>query len=406
MTDRPYWLTNVRLEKGYQYHDGEIMATETDLYHVLIQESQIQKVVPAAQVLDSALSRQEAKGLLMLPAFRDMHIHLDKTYYGGRWKAPSIAKEGILTRLKEEEALLPALHAVTEERAMKLMDLLLSAGSTYIRSHCNVGPVEGLRNLESTLRAVETYKDKIAVEIVAFPQQGLLRSNAASYVREALRNGAGLVGGVDPGSIDQDIEKSLQLVMELAVEADAAVDLHIHEPGQLGMFTFKRLAALTEEAGWQGRVTISHAFALADASLQEAEEAAELLAAQSISLTSTVPLSRTIPVPMLKAKGVDVWLGDDSITDHWSPFGRGDSLEKAGRLAERFGMSDERSLGQALAHITGGITPLDEQGQQIWPRVGDEASFVLVEASCSAEAVARRASRKAVFFKGKQIVKQ
>lgn len=255
--------------------------------------------------------------------------------------------------------------------------------------------------MEAILRAKEAYKDKVAMEIVAFPQQGLLRSDSVSLVREALRNGASLVGGVDPATIDENIEKSLQTVMELAVEANVDVDLHIHDPGHLGIFTFKRLAALTESAGWQGRVTISHAMALADIPTSEASEVAELLAHLGIAITSTVPIKRTIPIPLLDHKGVNISLGDDSITDHWSPFGQGDSLEKAGTLAERFGLSDERSLGQSLKYITGGITPLNKEGHQIWPNVGDEANIVFVEATCSAEAVARRAKRVAVLFKGK-----
>src|SRR5690606_3601737 len=103
----------------------------------------------------------------------------------------------------------------------------------------------GLKNLEATLRVVERYKHKASVEIVAFPQHGLLRSDSVSLVRDALKNGASLVGGVDPASIDNDIERSLHTVMELAVEANAAIDLHIHDPGHLGIYTFKRLAALT-----------------------------------------------------------------------------------------------------------------------------------------------------------------
>lgn len=259
--------------------------------------------------------------------------------------------------MEEEEKLLPRQLPVAEERAEKLLDLLLHSGSTHIRTHCNVDPVIGLKNLVATVQAAETYNGKASVEIVAFPQHGLLRSQSVSLVREALRNGASLVGGVDPASIDENIEKSLQTVMDLAVEADADIDLHLHDPGHLGIFTFKRLAALTEEAGWQGRVTISHAFALADVSPKETGEIAELLAYQGISITSSVPIGRTIPITLLREKGVKVSLGDDSITDHWSPFGKGDSLEKAGTLAERFGLSDERSLGQTLGFITGGVTP-------------------------------------------------
>lgn len=400
MTNSAYWLTNVSLETGYHYENGEVTGTKTERFHVRIEDGKINEIIAADQSLETNLPKRDANNYLMLPSFRDMHIHIDKTYYGGPWKAPTIPTKGLITRLEEEEELLPSLLPVAEERAKKLLDLVLSAGTTHIRTHCNVDPFIGLKNLEAVLRAVEAYKDKASVEIVAFPQHGLLRSNSISLVREALRSGASLVGGVDPATVDGNIEKSLQTVMELAVEANANIDLHIHDPGHLGIFTFKRLAALTEEAGWQGKVTISHALALADISSKEAGEVAELLAHQGISIASSVPIGRTIPIPLLHEKGVEVFLGDDSITDHWSPFGKGDSLEKVGTLAERFGLSNERSLGQTLGYITGGITPLNKNGERAWPNIGDDANLVLVDASCSAEAVARRAERKAVLFKG------
>jgi len=400
VADNAYWLTNVRLETGYQVESGTVTGTETRLFHVQIVNGEISEIVPADQPLETNMPKRDANRYLMLPSFRDMHIHLDKTYYGGPWKAPTIPRKGLLTRLEEEQELLPRLLPVAKERAESLLNLLTHAGSTRIRTHCNVDPFVGLRNLEATLQAVETYKGKASVEIVAFPQHGLLRSESVSLVREALRSGAALIGGVDPATIDGNIEKSLHTVMELAVEADAGIDLHIHDPGNLGIFTFQRLAALTEEAGWQGRVNISHALALADISLEEASEVADLLAEQRITITSSVPIGKTIPIPLLSEKGVQISLGDDSITDHWSPFGKGDSLEKAGTLAERFGFKDERSLGQALGYITGGVTPLNTDGQRIWPHVGDAADLVLVDASCSAEAVARRARRVAVIFQG------
>lgn len=400
MTPTAYWLINVRLETSYHNDNGTVTGTKTALFNVLIENGRIKQIISGDHPLETDLPKRDARSYLMLPAFRDMHIHIDKTYFGGPWKAPSIPTEGLITRLKEEEVLLPSLLPVAEERAKKLLNLLLHAGSTHIRTHCNIDPFIGLKNLEAVLRAKEAFQNKVALEIVAFPQHGLLRSDSISLVREALRSGASLVGGVDPATIDENIEKSLQTVMELAVEANANVDLHIHDPGHLGIFTFKRLAALTEEAGWQGRVTISHAMALADVSSEEASEVAALLAYQGIDITSSVPLGQTIPIPLLGQKGVQISLGDDSITDHWSPFGMGDSLEKAGTLAERFGLSDERSLAQSLKYITGGVTPLNNEGQLIWPNIGDEADVVFVEATCSAEAVARRARRVAVLFKG------
>lgn len=93
-------------------------------------------------------------------------------------------------------------------------------------------------------------------------------------------------------------------------------------------------------------------------------------------------------------------VGCDNIFDVWSPFGNGDVLERAGRLAEISRWVDERALAQTLQYITGGITPLNHDGEQVWPQVGDVASIVLVEASCSAEAVARRSKRVATMFQG------
>jgi cytosine/adenosine deaminase-related metal-dependent hydrolase len=398
-----YWLLHVRLETGYRYEDDVVIGTETGLFHVKIENGVFSEIRPADALPDTLLPTRDMNGDLMLPSFRDMHIHLDKTYYGGPWKAPRRPAHGIFSRIEEEERLLPELLPTAKERAEGLLDLLLRYGSTHIRSHCNVDPVVGLRNLEATLQAVEGYREKAFVEIVAFPQHGLLRSQSVSLVRDALRNGAALVGGLDPTTVDENMEKSLNTVMELAVEANVGIDLHLHESSYVGLNTFKRVADLTEEAGWNGRVTLSHALAFADVSPSEVDEVAIRLADLGISVTSSVPLGRTIPIPQLHRRGVDISLGQDSIMDHWSPFGKGDNLDKAGTLAERFHMSDERSLGQALGFITGGVTPLDQDGRYAWPNVGDPADAVIVEASCSAEAVARRSRRRAVLFKGKPV---
>lgn len=395
-----YWLTNVTLESGYRYENGAIAGTETELCHLLIEDGKIARITSAGETLEDGLPTQDAKGLLLLPSFRDMHIHIDKTYYGGPWKActPPV---NIFTRLNEEVELLPRLLPTAQERAAQMVELLRRNGTTHIRTHCNVDPIIGLKNLEATLLALESFSGKLTHEIVAFPQHGLLRSNSVRLVREALLMGANMVGGVDPATVDLNIEKSLNTIMELAVEANADIDVHLHDPGHLGTFTFKRLAALTEEAGWQGRVTVSHGLGLADVPPEEQHEIAALFARLGIAVTSTVPINRaTIPFPLLREHGVDVSLGDDSITDHWSPFGQGDSLERAGRLAERFRWSTERALAETLGFITGGKLPLSKEGERLWPLVGDKADAVLVHATCSAETVARRAKRQAVLFRG------
>ncbi|OOR30887.1 amidohydrolase family protein [Bacillus cereus] len=394
-----YWLTNVKLETGYTYEEAKISQTETEICSLLIEDGRIKRIISGIAQEEGTLTF-DANSLLVLPAFEEMHIHIDKTYYSGPWKA-CMPAENIFTRFNEEKTILPKQLATAQHRAENMLGLLLRNGATNIRTHCNVDPVIGLRNLEATLAALETYKDRLSGRIVAFPQHGLLRSNSMQLVKDAMRMGAQLVGGVDPATVDNDIEKSLHTIMDIAVEFNADVDIHLHDANNLGTFTMKRLASLTEEAGWQGRVTISHALGLGGVTDKEAEEVAERLAALKIDITSTVPIGKqVIPIPLLDKKGVKVSLGNDSITDHWSPFGTGDMLQKANRLAERFGWSDERSLGKALRFITGGKETLNNEGKRVWPNVGDEASFVLTNATCAAEAVARQTEKSVVMYKG------
>ncbi|MDQ6423174.1 amidohydrolase family protein [Paenibacillus sp. LHD-117] len=395
-----YWLTNVRLESGYQYENGRVTGTETEVCHIRIEDGKIAEIASEAPPHGGNLPIIDAKQHLMLPSFKEMHIHIDKTYYGGPWRAVRPVA-GIFGRIEEERELLPKLLPTAQERAEKMLDLLLGFGSTHVSTHCNIDPVIGLKNLEATMRALESFSGKMSSEVVAFPQHGLLRSQSVDLVRQAMHQGASFVGGVDPATIDENIEKSLQTIMDIAVEANARIDVHIHDRDHLGIFTMNRLADLTEEAGWQGRVTVSHAFGFAGAPAGAAAELAERFAALGISITSTVPMGAVqMPIPMLREKGVKVELGNDSITDHWSPFGIGDNLEKAGWLAELYRYIDELPLAQALGFITGGRTVLNREGKRVWPAVGDEANVVFVQASCSAEAVARRAKRVAVLTGG------
>lgn len=396
-----YWLTNVRLETAYREMEGATI-TDTDLFHIQIENGTIQALVPVREQIEEELSGLpcvNAGGRLLLPAFREMHIHIDKTYFGGPWRAvrpiPSIFE-----RMEEERRLLPAQFPYLKERARKLLNLVLERGSTHVRSHINIDPVMELRNLQASIEVLEEYKDKLTYEVVAFTQHGLLHSDVSHLVREATAQGAGWIGSVDPASVDGDIERSLHALMDIAVSTGAGIDMHLHDRGPEGWKTLQRLADLTEDSGWQGKVAVSHAFAFADRT-PETSELIDRFAALDIAIMSTVPIGRTnMPLPEMRNRGVHVGLGTDSVTDHWSPFGNCDLLEKAGRLAELYGFSDERSLSQSLGFITGGVTPLSQEGVRQWPQVGAAADAVLVDASCTAEALARRAHRQAVLHQG------
>ncbi|WP_203289644.1 amidohydrolase [Metabacillus sp. cB07] len=396
-------VKNVMIEKGYAFNElGDVTATKTDMADFILSDGRIEEIVPAGSEVFEDYELFDAEGALALPSFAEMHIHLDKTYYGGKWKAPTKAKS-IFTRIEEEQILLLEQLPSVQERAEKLLELQLMNGTGFVRTHCNVDQVVGVKHIDLLQQAFKTYENRLEGEIVAFPQHGLLRSSSVELVKEAMRNGAQFVGGVDPATVDEDIETSLSSMVEIAVEFGAGIDLHLHDRGHLGIYTIKRLLSMLEDAKFKKPVAISHAFGLAALSEGEARELALRFAELGVSLASTVPLDFKMPLALMKAEGVDVYLGNDSITDHWDPFGTGDMLEKANVLSQVNRWKDELALSQSLGYITKGITPLSKEGEQLWPKPGDRADFLLTEASCSAEAIARRTKRKAVFFRGKAV---
>jgi cytosine/adenosine deaminase-related metal-dependent hydrolase len=399
----PYWLTKVRLETGYIQDEKGVYETKTELFHLKIQESKIVEKKSNSFVIPQGETTYDGKGLLAVPTFKEMHNHLDKTYLSLDWKAPIPAKN-LEDRLRLEAMELEELAPTAKQRASAMIELLLSHGSTHIRTHVNIDPYIGLKNLEGVKAALDNYSDKLTYEIVAFPQHGLLRENVIPLMKEAMRSGANLVGGLDPAGIDRNIEKSLYEVMNLATEFDADVDIHLHDGGHVGFYTIDKLTEMTAEAKWHNRVAISHAFSLGEVPVPQQEDIAEKLSGLGMSIMSTIPFTRTLPpIDLLDRKGVNVYLGCDGFYDSWGPYGTGDVLEKVTRYGELYRRSDERSLAQSLKLATGGPTPLTKEGEVAWPLPGDEASLVLVNASCSAETVARTPKREAVIFKGKVV---
>ena len=398
--DNQYWLRNVLLESGFVYDGNLVAGTKTKLENILIKDGLIVDVL-SGSIPDDGLPVVDARGLLALPPFHEAHIHLDKGHYGGPWKA-CVPFTSVFDRIEEEKGFLKEALAYTKDRAEKQLALISSYGTTFARVHCNLDPIVGTGNIEVVGEALEKFKSKMDFEIVAFPQHGLLRSDSVALMKQAMRKGARVVGGVDPATIDNDIESSLEKMMDIAVEFDADIDMHLHDGGTLGIYTIKRLAAMAEQAGWRGRVNISHAYCLGDSSMSEVIDVAEMMAGLGISVATTAPIDMPAPpIPLLRDKGVRVNVITDSLNDHWTPFGNGDLLARVSRMAEKFAMIDEFSLNRALGLVTEGKMPLDSEGKRIWPKVGDEASMVLVEATCSAEAVSRVSKRKSVIYRGR-----
>jgi len=125
------------------------------------------------------------------------------------------------------------------------------------------------------------------------------------------------------------------------------------------------------------------------------------LGSAQIGIVSTIPFgSLVMPIPTLLKHGVTVMTGNDSIVDYWNTFGTGSVLQKANLAAQLYGQSSEFGLSRMLKLATAGPIPLNDKGAQQWPKEGDDANIILIDASCSAEAVSRMSPVRSLIVKG------
>ena len=192
-----------------------------------------------------------------------------------------------------------------------------------------------LERLEGVLAAREAHASRATVEVVAFPQSGIIRdAGTADLLDAALSTGADLVGGIDPCGLDRDPAAHLDTVFDLAQRHQVGIDLHLHEAGELGAFTLGLVFDRVRALGMQGRVTISHAFALPTSTDDRRTELVEQLAELDIAAHHGRPGRWATPAPgPPRCSPGPGRLGQDGIRDYWSPYGNGDMLDRAWQLA-------------------------------------------------------------------------
>lgn len=361
------------------------------LYSIEIQNGRFTKV--EQNISGASSTEYDGGGLLYLPTLSDMHCHLDKHFIGeNNWRSRH-SIDTLPNQLRREKVLLNSLSQNVQERARTMLISMLSHGTTKIRTHVDIDPDIGLNNLDAILQVREEFRNLIEMEIVAFPQQGLIRSNSLSLMREAMGRGADLVGAVDPGGLDRAIEACLEQVFSLAVEFNAGVDIHLHDPGHLGLYTIEQITKLTGQTGLHNKVAVSHAWGLGHITDHELVQLGNRMNEQGVAIISSIPIDRPIPnLPLLASLGVKVMVGTDNVLDSWSPFGNGDMLKHTSRLAERFNWVEDDQLLEAFHYST---------HRALEPKVGDPADFILVDKTINLEhAVASAPEREWVIVKG------
>ncbi|MGY3745748.1 amidohydrolase [Vagococcus salmoninarum] len=398
-------LKNIRLETGFNIVNQQVVSISTEQFDVLMADGKLTQL--SKKITETPdMTIVDGKNQLLMPAMREMHIHIDKTYFGDHWQAPRPITNGIFTRFEEESTLLPRQLDTAEARAHAVVKHYIKNGHRHIRSHCNVDPYIGTKHVELTKKVLASYADQISYDIVAFPQHGLLRSKVLPLMDQAMLLGATHVGGVDPATVDKHVDNSLSQLFDLAAKHHKGIDIHLHGRNTLGEYEFNKIVDYTLQSQKVGHVTLSHAMALGDL---EGEPLLEMIARfnlAQIDVATTIPINlnrKTMPVLELTKGGIDVSLGHDSLIDHWSPFGSGNTVEKMNTLAERFRLSDDYYLSRIWRYATNNLTPLNDEGEQVWPKVGDDANLILIDAESSAHGIARKRDVTKTILKGKLI---
>ena len=371
---------------------------------VLVRAGVIERVAPGI-VPPVGTSVVDGRDGILLPALVDAHMHLDKTFWGLPWRAHE-AGPTTRERIENERRLRRELALPADVQAERLVRQAVSRGTLHIRSHVDVDTEIGLRNFEGVMTARGRLRDTVSIQVVAFPQSGVVtRPGTAELLEQAVKDGAELIGGVDPTGIDRDAAGQLDVVFGIAGRYGAGVDIHLHDGGPEGAAQIRMIAERTRALGLAGKVAVSHAFCLGMVDERELEGLLALLREQRIAIMTTAPGDRpTPPVRRLREAGVTVGAGSDGVRDAWTPLGNADMLERAMLVAYRNGFRADPPLHDALDIATrgnAGVLGLEGYGLE----VGCRANLVVVPGETLGEIVAMRPPRALVISGGRVVAR-
>ena len=373
--------------------------------NITVKAGRIHAVNPIGMSFPETDKICDIAGALLAPSFVEGHIHLDTSFFGDKWIPHKPCTDGFNVHERIAfQAENMASAAPMSERARNQLDLCISNGTVQMRSHVMVDASVGLKSLETILEVREEYKGVIDIQLVAFPQFGILKSRGtAELLDEAIVMGADLVGGLDPLGFDRDIKGHLDVVFGIAERRGVDVDIHLHDAGTLGAMTIEDICARTVALGMQNHVAVSHAYGLGDLGIDAAKKIANRIAQSGVSIMTNAPGHHNFPpVALLRGAGVNVFSGSDNIRDSWWPFGDGDMLRRAEIIAYRSGFFTDPELTAAFDVVTAaGAKALRLDGYGI--AVGAKADFVTVDAVHVPEAVVAVPKPRRVFKEGRLV---
>lgn len=376
-----------------------------------------EKIVEVSAGLDApAHEVVDAQGRLLSPPFVDAHFHMDATLSYG---LPRVNESGtLLEGIAVWGELKPLLKAeAVIERALTYCDWAVAKGLLAIRSHVDTSDPR-LLAVDALLQVKRRVAPYIDLQLVAFPQDGVLRSpGGVDNLKRALDKGVDVVGGIP--HFERTFEQggaSVKLLCEIAAERGLLVDMHCDESDDPLSRHIETLAYEAQRLGLQGRVNGSHCTSMHSMDNYYVSKLLPLIAESGVSVIANPLINITLQgrhdtypkrrgmtrVPELMAAGVNVAFGHDCVMDPWYGMGSGDMLEVTHMGLHVAQMTSQRGIRQCFdAVTTNAAKVMHLQGYGL--EVGCEASFVLLQARDTVEAIRLRANRLKVWRKGKLV---
>lgn len=365
-----------------------------ELVDIGLKGERIQKIgeIPA----DRAGKTINAAGKLVTESFVNGHLHLCKVY------TLTMAGEDALSSYTDG-SMGGAMTAIEQAARVKehydekwiiknvrrALNLAIRFGNTHIRAFSDTDTKAKLEGVKALIKAREEFKRQVEIQVVAFPQDGIVRDpGAEDYVRQAMELGADVVGGIPwIEYTDEDARKHIDAMFAIAKEYDKDISMLIDDAGDPGLRTLEMLASKTLQEGWEGRVTAQHARAMALYPEPYYRKIEALLKRSRISVVSdpqTGPLYAR--VRSLYNAGVGIALGQDDIADAYYPFGRNNMLEVAFLAAHLMWMTTFQDLEMLYDLIT--TRAADALGiKEFELKEGNQANLVVLNAESVWEAI-------------------
>lgn len=357
-------------------------------------------------------------GRFLMPGFVESHLHLDIALSNDPRKPgrpePYVSMSGLNAAIERRRRAFT--HEEMVDRATTALQWGLRHGTTAVRAQCHLDTEIGLKHIDALQAVKEAVADWMSLQIVAFPQQGLLRDpRTLDLFREAFQRGADVMGGaanIESGfPMQAHIDAAFALAAELDRDLDIHADLGLKQEVALDDLELVHIARRTIEYGYQGRVTVGHACTLDSALPEVAAQAIALLREADITVTSQPDLYRLgredrqhvrrglTRVKELLAAGVNVTYASNNVRDALRPLGNMDLLEEALILAYGAHMdtvAELETLLQMSTYNAARALRLPDYGLE----PGCMADMVLLDAPSASAAVVGQVAKCYVFKAG------